>query len=114
MGDGKGRKREAGVGIRRGVREQPGAELEGAYASSGGDKIHSRSLVHLVRSRGAAAKPRNRALWALYRFSAGAHLQASLQMGANKKTIATVVTTVSRLGGEDKIRTCGRVTPTAV
>ena len=25
------------------------------------DKIHSRSLVHLVRSRGAAAKPRNRA-----------------------------------------------------
>ena len=32
-----------------------------------------------------------------------------------KKTVATVVTTVAVLiGGEDKIRTCGRITPTAV
>ena len=46
------------MGISRGVREQRG------------DKIH---FVHLVRSRGDAAKP-----------------------------IATDVTTVSRLGGEDK------------
>ena len=39
-----------------------GAGLERECASSGGDKIHSRWVVHLVRSRGAAAKPRNRAL----------------------------------------------------
>ena len=58
----EGEEARSGGGIRTGVREQRGAELEGAYASSGGDKIHSRSLVHLVRSRGAAAKPRNRAL----------------------------------------------------
>ena len=39
-----------------------------------GDKIH---FVHLVRSRGGAAKPRNRSLArALYRFFVGAHLQA--------------------------------------
>ena len=41
-----------------------------------GDKI---GCAHLVRSRGGATKPRNRALArALYRFFAGAHLQACL------------------------------------
>ncbi len=54
----------SGVGISRGVREHRG------------DKI---GCAHLVRSRGGATKPRNRALTrALYRFSVGAHLQARL------------------------------------
>ena len=45
-----GSARDSGVGISQGGSEQRG------------DKIHSLALVHLVRSRGAAAKPRNRAL----------------------------------------------------
>ena len=49
-------------GMERGGSEKRGRGLEGECVSSGGDKIHSRWLVHLVRSRGAAAKPRNRAL----------------------------------------------------
>ena len=43
MGIRRGRKRDDSVGIRRGGSENRG------------DKIHSRSLVHLVRSRGGAA-----------------------------------------------------------
>ena len=83
----------------------------GECASSEGGKI---GFAHLVRSREAAAKPRNRAHGGTLSYFC-CHLFASkLAMGGNKKTIATVVTTVSRLGGEDKIRTCGRVTPTAV
>ena len=37
-----------------------------------------------------------------YRFSVCTHLQVGLSVNTNKKTIATFVTTVSRLGGEDK------------
>ena len=74
----------------------------------------SRSLMHLVRSRGAAAKPRNRALAGRSIVFLLVPICKRTCMDANKKTIATFVTTVSRLGGEDKIRTCGRVTPTAV
>ncbi len=73
--------------------------MEGECASSGGDKIH---FVHLVRSRGAAAKPRNRALTGRYIVFLLAPICKRACMGANKKTIATIVTTVSRLGGEDK------------
>ena len=64
-----------------------------------GDKI---GCAHLVRSRGAAAKPRNRALWGRSIVFLLAPICKRACMGANKKTIATVVTTVSRLGGEDK------------
>ena len=79
--------RDAGVGISRGVREQRG------------DKIH---FVHLVRSRGVAAKPRNGALAGRSIVFLLAPICKHACMGANKKTIATDVTTVSRLGGEDK------------
>ena len=83
--------RDSGVGIRRGEREQRG------------DKIGSHALAHLVRSRGAAAKPRNRAREGTLSFFCWCPSASELAMGINKKTIATVVTTVSRLGGEDKI-----------
>ena len=44
------------------------------------------------------------------------HLRSSkLDAGVKQQTVATFVTTVAVfIGGEDKIRTCGRVTPTAV
>ena len=64
-----------------------------------GDKIH---FVHLVRSRGVAAKPRNRALAGRSIVFLLAPICKHACMDANKKTIATDVTTVSRLGGEDK------------
>ena len=76
-----------GVGDGRGGSEKRGWGKKGSTRAEGGDKIHSRWVVHLVRSRGAAAKLRNRALWALYRFSAGAHLQASLHGCQQKKRL---------------------------
>ena len=82
--------RDSGVGISQGGSEQRG------------DKIHSLALVHLVRSRGAAAKPRNRAREGALSFFLLVPISKRACMGANKKTIVTVVTTVSRLGGEDK------------
>ena len=62
----------------RGVREILEWGLEGEEASSGGDKIHSlcSCIFSLPRGRCQAEKPR--LVRALYRFSAGAHLQASL------------------------------------
>lgn len=67
-----------------------------------GDKIHSLALVHLVRSRGVAAKPRNRALEGRSIVFPLVPICKRACMGTNEKTIATVVATVSRLGGEDK------------
>ncbi len=58
--------------------------------------------MHLVRSRGAAAKPRNRALAGRSIVFLLVPICKRTCMDANKKTIATFVTTVSRLGGEDK------------
>ena len=87
----KGRKRAGGVGTRRGAREQRVRQDWLAV------------LAHLVRSRGVAAKPRNRALLGRSIVFLLAPICKRACMGVNKKTIVTVVTTVSRLGGEDKI-----------
>ena len=71
-------------------------------------------FTHLVRSRRGAAKPINCALTGRFIVFPLVPICKRACMGINEKTIATFVTTVYRLGGEDKIRTCGRVTPTAV
>ena len=79
------------MGISEGVREQRG------------DKIGSHALAHLVRSCGGAAKPINCALTGRFIVFPLVPICKRACMGINEKTIATVVTTVSRLGGEDKI-----------
>ena len=96
---GKGRERDSGVGIRKGGSEKRGC------------KIHSRSLVHLFAPAGPLPV-RNRLL---------RNLSVALLLGLpransvspNNKTTGHLRGRL-RTGGEDKIRTCGRVTPTAV
>ena len=67
--------RDSGVGISEGVREQRG------------DKIGSHALAHLVRSRGAAAKPRNRAREGTLSFFCWCPSASELAMGINKKRL---------------------------
>ena len=75
------------------------------------DKIGSRSLAHLCAPAGAL--PLNNRLHSnLLVVLVHPTAQASLEVGCTKTTGHLR----GRLfkGGEDKIRTCGRVTPTAV
>ena len=86
----EGEEARSGGGIRTGVREQRGRQDSLALA---------RASCSLPRGRCQAEKPRPVGALSFFCWRPFA---SELAWVPTKKTIATVVTTVSRLGGEDK------------